>query len=128
MRYKKFITRGVIEPLSKVPFHNKTPIKRISMLSQKTIPESNIHAAVHFVDTSKKISKYSKLHCHNVDEINMILSDEKLVYEIQLEDEVYKVRSPATIFIPKGTRHRADVISGKGMFVCFIMSGKYKTW
>jgi quercetin dioxygenase-like cupin family protein len=58
----------------------------------------------------------------------MILSDEKLVYEIQLEDEVYKVRSPATIFIPKGIRHRADVISGKGMFVCFIMSGKYKTW
>jgi mannose-6-phosphate isomerase-like protein (cupin superfamily) len=126
--YKKFITKGVIESLSKVPFHNKAPIKRISMLSKKNIPESKVHTAVHFVDTAKKIPKYSKLHRHNVDEINMILSGEKLVYEIQLEDEVYKVSSPATIFIPKGTRHRADVISGKGMFVCFIMANRYKTW
>lgn len=127
MRYKKFITKGVNEPISKIPFHKKAPIKRISMLSEKRIPESKIHAAVHFVN-SKKTTKYSKLHSHDVDEINMILSEGNLVYEIQLEDEIYKVRSPATVFIPKGTRHRADVISGSGMFVCLIMSNKYKTW
>ena len=98
------------------------------MLSQRNIPEANMHIAIHFIDTTKKLSKYSKLHCHNVDEINMILSNEKLVYEIQFEDEIYKVKSPATIFIPKGTRHRADVLSGKGMFVCMIMAKKYKTW
>lgn len=128
MRYKKFITKGVIEPLSRVPFHSKAPIKRISMLNQKNIPEANIHIAIHFIDTATKMSRYSKLHCHNVDEINMILSNEKLIYEIQFEDEIYKVKSPATIFIPKGTKHRADVISGKGMFVCMIMAKKYKTW
>jgi len=128
-QYKKFITKGVSESLSKVPFHKKAPIKRISMLSEKTIPESNIHAAVHFVDaTNKKIKKYSVLHKHNVDEVNLILSqDTKLVYEIQLGDEIYKVSSPVTIFIPKGLMHRMDVISGKGVFVCLILSNKYKT-
>ena len=128
-KYKKYITKGIREPLSKIPFHQKTSIKRISMLSKKIIPESKIHTAVHFVDVSdKKIPKYSILHKHDVDEINLILSqDEKIVYEIQLDDEIYKVSSPATIFIPKGVNHRADVISGKGIFVCLILSNKYKT-
>ena len=128
-KYKKYITKGINESLSNVPFHKKAPIKRLSMLSEKTIPESNIHAAVHIVDVkNKKISKYSTLHKHNADEVNIILSqDKKLVYEIQLGDETYKVRSPATIFIPKGVMHKADVISGSGFFVCLILSDKYKT-
>lgn len=127
-QYKKFITKGTHEPLSKVPFHSKSPIKRTLMLGKKTIPISNIHLAVHLVDTDKKISKYSKLHKHDTDEVNLILShNNSLVYEIQLEDEIYKVKSPSTVFIPKGIKHRADVISGKGFFVCLIMSNKYKT-
>jgi hypothetical protein len=128
-KYKKYITKGIHEPLSKIQFHKKAPIKRISMLSKKTIPESKIHAAVHFVDAiDKKISKYSILHMHDVDEVNILLSqNDKLVYEIQLDDEIYKVSSPVTIFIPKGVKHRADVISGSGFFVCLIMSNKYKT-
>jgi len=128
-KYKKYITKGIPEPLSEVQFHKKAPIKRISMLSKKTIPESKIHAAVHFVDAiDKKISKYSILHKHDVDEVNILLSqNDKLVYEIQLDDEIYKVSSPVTIFIPKGVNHRADVISGSGFFVCLIMSNKYKT-
>lgn len=128
-KYKKYITKGIPEPLSKVPFHKNAPIKRISMLSKKTIPESKIHAAVHFVDAiDKKISKYSILHKHDADEVNIILSEnDKLVYEIQLDDEIYKVSSPVTIFIPKGVKHRADVISGRGFFVCLILSNKYKT-
>jgi hypothetical protein len=128
-KYKKYITKGIHEPLSKIPFHQKTSIKRISMLSKKIMPESNIHTAVHFIDVSdKKIPKYSVLHKHDVDEINLILSqDDDLVYEIQLDNEIYKVRSPATIFIPKGVNHRADVVSGRGIFVCLILSNNYKT-
>lgn len=129
LKYKKFITKGVTESLSKVPFHNRAPIKRISMLSEKTIPEAKIHAAVHFVDVStRRIPKYSNLHKHDADEINIILpQDGNIVYEIQLEGEIYKVKSPATIFIPKGVMHRADAISGKGIFVCIIFANKYRT-
>lgn len=128
-RYRKFISKGVNEPLSKVPFHGKAPIKRLSMLDKKLIPESKIHTAVHFVDANGgKIPKYSELHKHNADEVNLILSENnKLKYEIQLGDEIYKITSPATVFIPKGLKHKAEVISGKGIFVCIIMSNKYKS-
>ena len=99
------------------------------MLGKTSIPESKMHVAVHFVDASKKkIPEYSRLHKHNVDEINLILSEKnKLVYEIQLEDEIYKVSSPCTIFIPKGVRHKAKVLSGRGIFLCIIKSNNYRS-
>ena len=125
-KYRKFIKKGVIESLDKVPFHSKAPIKRISMLSKSLIPQSNTHIAVHFVDASKNLPKYSKLHKHNHDEVNLILSeDSPLTYEIKLEEESYKVNSPSTIFIPKGIKHSAQAISGKGIFVCIILSNNY---
>jgi mannose-6-phosphate isomerase-like protein (cupin superfamily) len=122
-RYRKYIKKGVNEPLSKVPFHSKAPIKRLSMLNKKRFPPSKTHIAVHFVNSlGKKIPNYSKLHKHNHDEINLILSEKgKLTYEIQLDDEVYKVSSPSTVFIPKRVNHKAQVISGKGIFVCMIL-------
>ncbi len=121
-RYQKLIKKGVNEPLSKVPFHRKAPIKRLSMLSKKLIPKSSTHIAVHFVNSKKKMPEYSVLHKHSHDEINLILSEGgKITYEIQLEDEVYKVTSPSTVFIPKGVKHKARVISGKGIFVCIIL-------
>ena len=121
-RYQKFIKKGVNEPLSKVPFHSKAPIKRLSMLSKKLIPKSSTHIAVHFVNSKKKMPEYSVLHKHPHDEVNLILSENgKLTYEIQLEDEAYKVTSPSTVFIPKGVNHKAKVISGKGIFVCIIL-------
>jgi len=125
-KYRKFIKKGVIESLDKVPFHSKAPIKRISMLSKSLIPQSNTHIAVHFVDASKNLPKYSKLHKHNHDEVNLILSeDSNLTYEIRLEEESYKVISPSTVFIPKGIKHSAQAISGKGIFVCIILSNNY---
>lgn len=125
-KYEKFIQRGVDESLDKIPFHNSAPIKRLSMLNKKLIPESNTHIAVHYVDSSKVVSKYSYPHKHDHDEINMILSeDSTLTYEIQLDDEMYEVSSPATVFIPKGLRHNAQAKSGKGLFVCIILSDNY---
>ena len=98
------------------------------MLNKKLIPGSDTHVAVHFVDSKKKMPEYSTLHKHNADEINLILAEGgKLTYEIQLDDEIYKVSSPSTVFIPKGLRHRAQVLSGKGIFVCIILSDKYKS-
>jgi hypothetical protein len=127
-KYQNLIKKGVNEPLQKVPFHKKAPIKRLSMLNKKIIPQSDTHIAVHFVDAAKKLPEYSSPHKHNKDEINLILSeDSKLKYRIDLEDETYTVTSPCTIFIPKGLNHSAQAISGKGIFVCIILSNRYSS-
>lgn len=125
-QYQKFIKKGIPESLDTVPFHKNAPIRRLSMLSKTRIPESDTHIAVHFIDALKKIPNYSEPHRHDYDEINLILSeDSELIYEVQLGDESYKVTSPSSVFIPKGLRHNAQVISGKGIFVCIILSSNY---
>ena len=126
-KFQKYIKRGVVEPLTKIPFHGKAPVKRLLMLDKTLIPESDVHVAVHFIkDLPKEMPKYSELHKHECDEINLILSeDDKLFYKVQFEDEIYEVSSPATIFIPKGVKHSAEVLSGKGIFVCIVLEGDY---
>ena len=127
-KFQKYIKKGITEPMSKIPFHGEAPINRILMLDKTSVPESNAHIAVHFIkNLPKKIPKYSELHKHTCNEVNLILSeDSKLVYRIQFENEVYRVTSPATIFIPKGIKHSAEVLSGKGIFVCIVLTGDYK--
>ena len=91
-KFQKYIKRGVVESLAKVPFHGKAPVKRLLMLDKTSIPESNAQVAVHFIkNLPKEIPKYGELHKHDCDEINLILSeDDKLVYKVQFEDEVYE--------------------------------------
>lgn len=128
-KYKKYIIKGTLEPTAKIPFHGKSPFRRYSMLSKKLLKESNTHIAIHNISKiPKKLPDYSFLHKHNVDEINLIISEkEKLTYQIQLDNETYRISSPATIFIPKGIRHKAKPISGRGFFVCIILSGNYQS-
>ncbi|MCK5629776.1 MAG: 2-isopropylmalate synthase [Nanoarchaeota archaeon] len=126
-KFQKYIKKGVVEPLEKLPFHGKAPIKRLLMLDKASIPESSTYISVHVIkDLPKEFPKYSELHKHDCDEINLILSeDDKLIYKVQFENELYEVSSPATIFIPKGVKHSAEVLSGKGIFVCIILQGDY---
>jgi mannose-6-phosphate isomerase-like protein (cupin superfamily) len=127
-KFQKYIKKGVVEPLENIPFHGKAPLTRHLMLNKKIIPESNTIVSVHYIKKiTDEVPKYTELHTHDCDEINLILSeDDTLVYEVQFEDEVYEVKSPATIYIPKGIKHSASVKSGKGMFVCVIMQGEYR--
>ena len=126
-KFQKYIKKGVVEPLENIPFHGKAPIKRLLMLDKASIPESSNYVSVHVIkDLPKEFPKYSELHKHDCDEINLILSeDDKLIYKVQFENELYEVSSPATIFIPKGVKHSAEVLSGKGIFVCIILQGDY---
>lgn len=126
-KYGHLITKGFVESLEKIPGHEKAPIKRLSMKNKKI--KSDIHVAFHLIkNPPKKMSEYSTWHSHNADEMNLIISDSKLIYDIYLGEERYRVSSPAKINIPKGLKHKAKVVSGQGTFVCIIFAKKYKTY
>lgn len=135
-KYKKFIRRGLIQPLQNIPFHHKGPLQRILMQDDKTFPDlknilpgSNYHIAVHIIKKlPKKIPSYVDFHAHNCDEINLILSESgKLVYEINFEGEKYIVSSPTIFYIPRGVKHKVQVKKGRGVYVCIVMSKTYKS-
>lgn len=134
-KYKQLIKKGLFSPLHKVPFHAKAPLKRYLMQDHGTFPHlkkitpgSNYHIAAHIINKLPgKIPEYCDAHAHNCDEINLILSENgKLVYDVILDDEKYVVSSPATIYIPKGVRHKVQVKSGHGIFIAIVMSKEYR--
>ncbi|QBD79801.1 hypothetical protein EPA93_29005 [Ktedonosporobacter rubrisoli] len=82
--------------------------------------------AIHRVsDAQPDGEKYTQAHTHDVDEINILIGDEGgLKYEIQLGDERFEVESNTSIYIPAGTPHAANVLSGSGYFVVLRLPQK----
>lgn len=129
MKYEHLITKGVGQDLSAVAFHHSAPLMRYVMLQKDSVQgDGGFRAVAHVIDNlPEKINPYCELHWHEFDEVNLILSsDDSLRYKIQLEDETYEVQAPASVYIPKGVRHAAEVISGKGVYLAITFTKEYE--
>jgi len=134
-KYEKLIKKGLNSPLGNVPFHGCAPLERFLMQNNETFPEiresspgAKYHIAVHIIDQlPKEVPEYVDFHAHNCDEINLILSENStLTYQVLLDDEEYTVSSPATIYIPKGVKHKIWAKEGRGIFIAIVMSEEYR--
>ena len=128
-KYEHLIQTGIEQPLSAVSFHHDAPLTRYVMLQKEEVEgDGGLKIVVHVIkDLPATIPPYADLHKHDFDEINLILSeDNSLKYKVQLDDEVYEAISPSTIYIPKGVRHSAEVLSGHGMYITILFTKEYK--
>ncbi len=100
--------------LSNVPFHANT--KSITRYFAERFP---VFLAVHEVSpVSITPPEYTQPHIHeDSDEINIILSNQTLLYKIQLHNDEFVVRNNASIWIPRYTIHSANVLEGHGFFI-----------
>jgi len=126
---QNLILRGRAEALHFVPFHaNGT-----APLSRRVLAGCGVHETIgkHIVsheirDVPNERRSYCEPHVHDCDEMNILLSDSHLSYEIRLGDEVFVVNAPATIRIPAGLVHSANVIEGSGFYIAIIDTANYK--
>ena len=102
------------QALSNIPFHQNTPC--INRLVAGDFP---LHLAIHEVSPVLAPPKeYTQMHVHyDEDEVNIILSNDLLVYKIQLGSDEYCVSNNASIWIPRGMMHAANVLKGSGYFI-----------
>ena len=126
-KFTHLISYGEDIPLEVVPFHSEAPLKRLLMSGATSAYNFNMHIAIHEIGTplKRKFRDYSVPHSHNCDEWNILISSEKLIFEILLGDEKYEVLAPATVFIPKGLIHAANVLEGKGHFIAIVDTVDY---
>jgi hypothetical protein len=88
-------------------------------------PESGAQVAVHRVGGAARESRaYNDVHQHAVAELNLILPITKLTYEIVLGDRHYDVDGPASVFVPPGLPHSANVKAGTGFLVEILLGGE----
>jgi hypothetical protein len=61
------------------------------------------------------------LHSHaDEDELNIIINDKdhELSYKFVVDDQEFELSAPACVWIPADVSHNANVIKGRGTFVC----------
>jgi len=120
-KYRGNIYRNEPAPLSNTPCHQASD--SIRRLAPAGFP---LHIGIHQVEAGSTPEQrdYSLPHQHgDQDEINILISDGHLAYRLTFDDETYEVEAPATIWIPAGVNHSANVISGSGTFVCLRLAG-----
>jgi hypothetical protein len=121
------VVRGRAEPLSSVPFHDDGPLRRWLMASGEGEPALPVFVALHEFSAVEEASRaYCQPHVHDFDEINVLHTSSSLRVDLLLGDEVVTVDAPATVFIPAGLPHSANVRSGEGVLVAILLSGEYR--
>jgi quercetin dioxygenase-like cupin family protein len=127
-RYAALISHGVFEELSLVPFHNRdqAPLTR-RVLSGPSIHESlGRRIVVHELrEVRADPRRYCDPHIHDFAEVNILLSTTELRYEIRLGDESYLVDAPASVYVPAGLIHSANVLEGSGFFIALLDTATY---
>jgi quercetin dioxygenase-like cupin family protein len=99
-------------------------IERFLLMNAVVMQNAPLHIAVHFIkNIDTPPDPYAQVHCHpDADEIGLIIAPkDELEYEIILDGKETLVKSPAAVYIPSGTYHRARAISGTGAYVCIIL-------
>ena len=113
-KYENLLFQLQKRSLSTVPYHEN--IENIERFFCDFFP---FYLAVHKVSfDDPNFLKYTQLHKHDEDELNIIISeDSNLEYLLQIEDEEYKITSNSAIYIPKHHLHSANVIRGRGFYI-----------
>jgi len=117
------ILKLVKQDLSSIPFHNN-----LDDISRWIALGSEYHIAIHQINTSQDHpDEYIKPHKHNAEELNIILSnDEIFQYRIMINDEENIINAPSVVMIPKDTIHSANVVKGKGFYICIVFQKNYE--
>jgi len=96
---------------------------RWTMCGDGLLPESPIRVSIRQIaDIEPGYTPHVESHCHDVDKLYILLSggDEALSAVVVLDDEEYSVRSPVTIYVPKGVPHRYYPTGGRGTLIMIM--------
>lgn len=113
--------------------HKKGIGKRYVFSDHNNNPKGNIYTILREVKNVNSPPQHVELHSHNCDSLWMFIGNKKnlkgLKVEIVLGNKKYKLNSPASIYIKKGTKHTYRFISGSGKYINIVLAkgGKYNT-
>lgn len=122
------IFKGIPKPyyLDKVFGHEDIKgIERLSFWEREHLPGKSFHIATHIIDATYRHQEnlhYEQLHKHEFDEINILISTSScLKYKMEFDGKLEEISSPSLIYIPAGIDHRAEPVSGTGIFICIYL-------
>lgn len=131
-QYKDYIvTSRAVHRDSEMRGHpDNAPGSRYVFLERDMLTAASFYVSVRVVaDLSPSQATVVSPHTHNCDSVYLLIGDKEdltgLTSEVTMEDEMYTVSSPASIFIPKGVEHSSRILSGSGKYILIVLNPVY---
>lgn len=110
--------------------HRRGPGDRYLFLDQRVVSDSRQYCIVRHVPKMEDYgSGHVDTHRHWVDSLFLFIGDKDglsgLKAEVRLDDDIFVVDSPASVFIPAGITHSYRIMAGSGLFVNHVLEGEY---
>lgn len=112
--------------------HRAGPGKRYVLVDNRFVPGAGQYCiARHIPQLDDYGPGHVDTHVHHCDSLFVFLGEEEgyagLSVEVTLGDEVFLVRSPASVFIPAGVAHGYRVVGGAGTYLNHVLAGDYNS-
>ncbi|MEK6303215.1 MAG: LeuA family protein [Acidobacteriota bacterium] len=110
--------------------HREGPGTRYVMVDDRLVQDCRQYCIAREIpQINEPFSSHIDPHVHTVDSLFMFLGYEPgltgLSVEVSLGDVVKQLRSPASVFIPAGTKHTYRILQGRGIFINHVLAGLY---
>ncbi|MEO1263317.1 MAG: hypothetical protein AAFZ15_31195 [Bacteroidota bacterium] len=98
------------------------------LFNAQQIPDANVSGTVKNIAlTDIPQLEFEPAEKHNVDRYSIFIGKndhlEGLTCEVQLDDEIFLINSPATIFIPAGIAYSYRIMNGEGFYFNHVLKG-----
>lgn len=115
---------------TELKYHRSGHGIRYVMLDERILPDCRQYCIVREIPLiDEPPPSHVDIHTHHVDSLFLFLGYKPgltgLKVEVQLEDVVQEIESPASVFIPAGVAHTYRILKGQGIFINHVLSGSY---
>jgi len=125
--YSKLILEVQTRSATELVKHKSGPGLRFVFSDHKNNPGGQIYSIVRVVKNVRSPKPHVESHAHPVDSLWMFEGNTPkltgLKAEVNLDDHIFIVNSPASVYIPAGVAHSYRFISGSGKFINIVLTG-----
>jgi len=98
----------------------------MAFLNTDMVQDADLNVFIHHIDVKNPPGPdYVEMHAHEVSQA-YVFPTPGITFEVTLDDEVYTVDSPATVFIPPRLKHTVKIVKGSGFEVSIVRNEKYE--
>ena len=121
-RTRKFILKVESNPAAGVlKKHTVEKGKRFVFIDDANFPEGKMYVIARAVKNIRKPYASATLRSHTVDGAMLFMGNgtdmKGLKVEVQLGDDRYILDSPASVYVPAGTKHTYTILRGSGLYM-----------
>jgi 2-isopropylmalate synthase len=115
---------------SELKFHTDGHGRRFVMMNSSVVSDAGQYCIVREIPPVQGlVEDHVEAHRHHCDSLFLFLGNqpayEGLEVEVQLETELFTLKSPAAVLIPSGRLHKYRILRGAGTYINHVLSGSY---